>query len=206
MMYLYGYLGLGVVVAIIVFGLTHWREKDESAVLRGLLDSMNPGLHKLVLRILENLVISAIVGVVAVVGWPILIYFRLHAAILRKRLGLSQAERKFAVERGHLQERLTVAQVEAREMVVDPLGAVPNVPFGHLNSVWQCFLENLGGADELWSFSAIWEAGWGSREFRAGYVRIQGGQTSTYIQTVWRVLPKGSDGCGISKEPEPTTA
>ncbi|WVM93015.1 hypothetical protein ULG90_02285 [Halopseudomonas pachastrellae] len=47
---------------------------------------------------------------------------------------------EFAVTEDHLLESLTVAEIEARERVADPLGAVPDLPFGHLNTAWQEFL------------------------------------------------------------------
>ena len=53
------------------------------------------------------------------------------------------------MERAHLQERLTVMQIEAREVVADPLGAVSDLPFGHLNAAWKTFVEEVGADDEL---------------------------------------------------------
>lgn len=53
----------------------------------------------------------------------------------------------------HRQELLTQQEIEARETVWDPLCAVPNVPFGHLNDAWQRFIEQRSGNDELWSFT-----------------------------------------------------
>ena len=37
-----------------------------------------------------------------------------------------------------------VPQIEAREAVEDPLGAVPNLRFGHLNSALKTFIEGVG--------------------------------------------------------------
>lgn len=44
--------------------------------------------------------------------------------------------------------------VEAWERVDDPLGAVPRVPFGHLNSVWRSLKAAMQPGDELWSFAS----------------------------------------------------
>ena len=36
-----------------------------------------------------------------------------------------------------------VGQVEAREKVVDPMGAAPNLPFGYLSAAWTTFIEGV---------------------------------------------------------------
>jgi hypothetical protein len=97
-----------------------------------------------------------------------------------------QREREFAVEIGHLQEQLNVVQIETRELISDPLGAVPNVPFGHLHAAWMTFLEGVGADDELWTFTAPWQTTWGSNEIRTGYVRVRGGRPANHFLTMSR--------------------
>ena len=98
---------------------------------------------------------------------------------------LIEEERGFVVGHDQLQERLSVQEIEAREMVHDPLCAVPNLPFGHLNAVWCRYLEGLADGDELWSFTARWQHKWGKQEHREGYVLIQNGNPGDHILTVW---------------------
>jgi hypothetical protein len=45
-------------------------------------------------------------------------------------------EPQFAVQPGDLLELLSVEEIEQREQVFDPLGAVAELPFGHLNDAW----------------------------------------------------------------------
>ena len=79
---------------------------------------------------------------------------------------------KFEVAPEDLHEQLTVQEIGAREMVSDPLGAVPDLPFGHLNVVWRRFLDDCAETDELWSFSKLWR----KTEFRSGYARVRDGK------------------------------
>jgi hypothetical protein len=90
---------------------------------------------------------------------------------------------KFAVKADHLQKQWSLAQVEQAEMVVDPLRAVPALPFGHLNSVWEDFKQWVQGGDEIWSFSGTWKAQWGHEEVYEGYVIVLGGSTGGYVLT-----------------------
>lgn len=110
--------------------------------------------------------------------------------MLEKKDGTEiEEEREFAIEHQHLQERVTVQEVERREAVTDPLKAVPDLPFGHLNAAWQKFLNDSADGGELWSFSARWQMTWGRDELRAGYVVVRGGVPGAHFLTVWKDLP-----------------
>ena len=84
-----------------------------------------------------------------------------------------------------IKERLSIEDIEARERVIDPLGAVPELPFGHLHSAWKAFLEGISPDDALWSFSANWTR-WGRKELRDGYVIVRGDIIGAHFQTVWK--------------------
>ena len=99
-----------------------------------------------------------------------------------------RSDREFAVERIHLQERLTVQEIHQREIVVDPLNAVPALPFGHLYPRWLALRSGLSENSELWSFSANWEPPWGPNEIRCGYVVVNNGLPGSYILTVRKRL------------------
>jgi hypothetical protein len=87
--------------------------------------------------------------------------------------------------RDDLQEMLSIEVIETRERVIDPLGAVPVVPFGHLHSAWKAFLDGVGPDDAVWSFSANWTR-WGRKELRDGYVIVRGDIIGAHFQTVWK--------------------
>lgn len=208
MIYLYWYLGIGVAVLAVVFGAHQLTKKDEPVSLRDLLDAVNPDRKKLSYRILNNVVAPVLAAVAVVVVWPAALYMKGKEIFGKKSESALDEEREFAVERTHLQERLTIPQIEAREVVADPLGAVPDLPFGHLNAAWKTFVEGVGADDELWSFTALWQTEWGRKEIRTGYVVVRDGVPASHFLTMWKeiedepesdqgAIPPGADAaCG----------
>jgi len=103
-----------------------------------------------------------------------------------------EQKREFAVEPQNLEERLSVQDIETREMVTDPLNAAPELPFGHMNAGWKEFLAEHNTNDELWSFSAVWQSdwdlAWGFKKLRSGYVIVKDGTPGIYILTTLKDL------------------
>lgn len=130
-------------------------------------------------------VLAAVAGVVA---WPAALYMKGKEIFGKKSESALDEERQFAVGCSHLQECLTVLQIETREVVTDPLGAVPDLPFGHLNAAWKAFVEDVGADDELWSFTAPWQTKWGRKEIRTGYVVVRGGVPAFHFLTMWKKI------------------
>ncbi len=86
---------------------------------------------------------------------------------------------KFTAQPELLLEKLPLAEIEAREIVPDPAGAVPRLPFGHLHPAWCSFKEQIQGGDEVWFFrvtaqdaatSARWSQG------AEGYALLRDGE------------------------------
>ena len=188
MIYLYWYLGIGAAVLAVVSGAHRLTKKDEPESLHDLLDAVNPDRKKLSYRILNSVVAPVLAAVAVVVVWPAALYMKGKEIFGKKSVSALDEEREFAVERSHLQERLTVLQIEAREAVTDPLGAVPDLPFGHLNAAWKTFAEGVGADDELWSFTAPWQTTWGRREIRTGYVVVRGGVPAAHFLSMWKEI------------------
>jgi hypothetical protein len=68
------------------------------------------------------------------------------------------------------------------------LGAVSNLPFGHLNAAWKAFIEGVAADEELWSFTAPWQTTWGRKEIRTGYVVVRGGSPAKHFLTMWKEI------------------
>lgn len=201
MIYLYWYLGIGVAVLVVVFGAHRLTKKDEPDSLRDLLDAVNPDRKKLSYRILTNIVVPVLAAVAVVVVWPVAVYMKVKEIFRKKSEATPDEEREFAVERSHLQERLTVPQIEAREVVTDPLGAVPGLPFGHLNAAWKTFIGAAGVDDEVWSFTAPWQTTWGRKEVRAGYVIVRDGVPAVHMLTMWKEIEDDRESAQASDAP-----
>lgn len=60
---------------------------------------------------------------------------------------------RFKCQPRDLIERVDPGDVEAQSYVFDPLGRVPNLPFGHLHLGWINLLEQLQPEDQLWKFA-----------------------------------------------------
>ncbi len=133
MIYVYWYLGIGVAVLAVVYGAHQLTKEKESESLRELLEAVNPDRKKLSYRILNNLVAPVLAAILVVAVWPVAAYLKVKEMIKKKDCADVEEEREFAVERQHLLERLTVQEIEKREVVTDPLKAVPDLPFGHLH-------------------------------------------------------------------------
>lgn len=201
MIYLYWYLGIGVAVLAIVFGAHRLTKKDKPESPRNLLDAVNPDRKKLSYQVLNNVVVPVLAAVAVVVVWPAAVYMKGKEIFGKKSASALDDEREFAVERSHLQERLTVPQIEAREVVTDPLGAVPELPFGHLNAAWKTFIGTARVGDEVWSFMAQWQTRWGRKEVRAGYVIVRGGVPAAHMLTMWKEIEDDPESAQASDAP-----
>lgn len=193
MIYLYWYLGIGIAVLAVVYGAHRLTKEKESESLHELLEAANPDRRKLSYRILNNAVAPVLAAILVIAVWPVAVYMKAKEPFKRKGGAEVEEEREFAVERQHLQERLTVQEVEKREVVTDPLHAVPDLPFGHLHGAWKEFLNGHTEGGELWSFSARWQTAWGRKELRSGYVLVQNGSPGAHFLTVWKDLPDDAE-------------
>ena len=128
----------------------------------------------------------ALIVVVTTVLWPLFVPFMLYEKWSSWRNGKQQRseERIFAPTSADLLTRLSVAEIEAIEMILDPFGAAPQLPFGHLNKAWRSFLANLPSGAELWSYAVVWENRWRAQEQREGYVTVVSGEIGIFFETV----------------------
>ena len=186
MIYLSWWIAIGVVTLIVVLGSHLLTKKKESDSLRELLDAANPDRTKLSYRLLNNLVAPALGSVFIVIAWPVAIYLKAKELFPGRNSESGDTEREFAVEEKHLIERLSVEEIEQREIVEDPLKAVPALPFGHLHDAWARFVNELPEGAEVWSFSANWENHWGGRKLLGGYVAVNKGGPGSFLLIVKR--------------------
>lgn len=124
----------------------------------------------------------------AILGWPFLVYLFIKEHWYPDP---PYVEKVFAVEREHLGKVLAVEEIEAIEQVHDPLGAVPGLPFGHLNAAWGDFKAQVTDGNSVWSFAATWQGDWGGPELRDGYVIVEAdGRIGPFFMTKWIILDK----------------
>jgi len=78
----------------------------------------------------------------------------------------------FRVATEDLIEQVSIESVEAQSFIRDPLGAVPSLPFGHLNHAWETFKEKALPNNELWSFKGGWVDEFEETYSLEGYVLV----------------------------------
>jgi hypothetical protein len=185
------WLGIGVASLVVIFIVSRLPgQKTAKGVVapipqsaKDLLDTFHSSRGSLPRRILFNLFAPVLALFLAVAGWPYVIYVFLKGLFPRRKDPLAAKNHEFAVEPPHLQELLSIEVIEQREMVTDPLRAVPALPFGHLHGAWRDFLERQPEGSELWSFSAQWGTKLGKCELRKGYVVVHNGLPSLFMTT-----------------------
>lgn len=100
---------------------------------------------------------------------------------------LSDDEPGFKLSKADLLQKLDRVDIESNERVFDPLHAVPDQPFGHLNKVWLSYVDGLEPGCELWSFSGHWKTQYRDWQMQ-GYVALQGEKTGPFFLTSQRSM------------------
>lgn len=178
MIYFYWYLGVGTAVVTIMLAYARLARKDDDC------SATSPALIER--KSLERRFLNeAAILTTAVLFWPLVAL--LPVLDRHYRAESEDRNREFAVTRKDLQAALSIQEIEAREMVFDPLGAVPNVPFGHLNAEWVRFIEGVRTEDRLWSFSSHWTK-CGHKRLLQGYVIVRGEEIGDYCLTVMKYI------------------
>ncbi len=148
--WLYAYLGIGAVTALF-FLLLSYKERP-SKFVRDMRSAL--GYGKSLKEYLQDVLVYSIATIVILIGWPgFLIWTVIHK---RREMIESQKEDEpqFLCKHQYLIRKVDLIEAENENMVHDPLGLTPKVPFGHLNSAWAKFLVDFGFEDEneLWYF------------------------------------------------------
>ena len=97
----------------------------------------------------------------------------------------------FAVTAADLGRAFSRTEIEARHLIDDPMGAVPHVPFGHLNAVWLGFVDQLEGSETLYAFEARWKEYSRWTQLRSGYVAVKGDAIGPFCITEIIDVPNG---------------
>lgn len=200
MIYLYWYLGIGAVVLILMVAFHKLTKTKDGNSLNDDLADLRPDRKSLWFRLLNDVLGPALVGTLIAPFWPVLVFFKVKEFVFGEPDRGPIDEPEFAVARDDLQTQLSIQEIEQREIVFDPLGAAPNVPFGHLNTAWKKFCEGMEPLDSLWSFTSHWTSAWGSKDIRQGYVIVRGEEIGAHFITVWKDIEEDADPETVSGE------
>jgi hypothetical protein len=182
--YVLWYLGVGIVVLAALFINHNIIRKYEPTSFHDILAATDPDRQKLSYKILNNVAVPLL----GLCIWPLAIYLIIQDYFQIPRNELRDDPQLFSVKPADLTERLTINEIERRETYLDPLLAVPALPFGHLNQRWKDFTSSHSADDELWAFTANWETDWGGKELRKGYVSVRSGVPGAHFLSVRKNL------------------
>ena len=142
------YLGLGAITSLSMYFIYYEPKSQFSSAIDEVLNGKKSWHYKL----RESLVIPGTILLITVV-WPLALWMVIKDRLDKKKHKPKKSpEELFAVKTNFLIEKLSIGQVEAREIYQDPLQATPQLPFVHLNSAWEKFKLTITEGDELWSF------------------------------------------------------
>lgn len=186
MIYLIGYIAVGVVVLAVVYISHRLSQSPESKFKDDLMSSIRPESEQLGDKIITYFVAPVLAVIFILLVWPSVIYLKGKEIFFKKVDQQPDEPKEFSVSKDDLIQQISLEEIEFQERVEDPLSAVPDLPFGHLNKAWTLFLEKRDQEDVIWSFSAHWTSEWGRKELRAGYVLVKPDLIGPYFLTTWK--------------------
>lgn len=131
---------------------------------------------------LLNILVYAIAVICIALGWPLFGIWAIFQTHKEARLEIERNKPDFNCLPVHLITKVDPHDAEITSYVIDPLGTVPPLPFGHLNQGWVNFLaEMLEPDDEMWSFYIPKGGKCGKHRFTAssdirGYAKVRNGE------------------------------
>ena len=127
------------------------------------------------LRFGEKVVAPFLAAVFIIAVWPVALFLQLREILehLKTPPAKPLVFKEFSIARGDLGQQMTAPEIEERESVFDPLGAVPAIPFGYLNPGWLCFKAKVTPQDTIWTFSRQWMNRERQYEEHTGYVILR---------------------------------
>ena len=180
MIWLWSYLAVGVLVLACVLYVSR---KDRVSSSSSALLAAIRGPQSWKDAVIEKFVAPFLGGLFVSVGWPVALWMTLRSYRERKLEIHKKEEAAFKVKQGDLKRFTTMDEVEKSERIVDPLGAVPDLPFGHLHQVWKDFVCKRPLNAELWSFSCDWTNEWNWNHAREGYVWVVDSKPEIWMLT-----------------------
>lgn len=181
--YLIGYFALGATLFVAILTVNRLRQRNDVGGGSIARDGDNVGRTLRRWDLMDDVLVPVLGTAFVVAAWPVVAYWKVREWMPGKPLNGDAETRPFTVTRDHLVQAVTVDEIERMEKVFDPLGAVPDQPFGHLHGAWQRFKADLQPEDALWTFSADWTDDWGWQEHLTGYVIVTAEGTGPYFLT-----------------------
>ena len=193
MIYAYWYLGFGFLTLLFILTDKILHARKMTGTFRDPLK--RPKTHYSKEDFLDDVLLPLLTGTLALIFWPIAVMMGIYWLLTGKITLSTQIDatddKPFSVSKKDLIKKHTFEEVETCEIIHDPLGGVPKVPFGHLNKQWNQFKDSQPSNTELWSFEKQWKPKWKPDGIRFGYAALQDGRVMGFF--VKAIEPVGSD-------------
>jgi hypothetical protein len=168
----------GVSYAALHLAREYFNRPSESA--RDMLAAI--GKKKSIVDHLLNVLVQAIATFCIAFGWPLFGIWAIFQSRKEAKLEIERNKPDFDCLPEYLIAQVDPVDAEITSYVIDPLGTVPSLPFGHLNQGWGNFLADMtDDRDEMWSFYISKGRKCGKHRFAAtsdirGYARVRDGE------------------------------
>jgi hypothetical protein len=169
--YILGYLTIGLALTVASFARRAYVKRHPHSE-NGPLPELSPG--SAVSVVLFITLIWPIFGTYLIFGWW-------QDWRRSKSSSVASPPPEFSVKSSNLVDETSIAEIERTERVHDPLGAVPDLPFGHLSGAWERFVHELQPADRIWTFVADWAPDKGVKDRYSGYAVTRDGNVVSHF-------------------------
>jgi len=165
----------GVSYAAFHLAREYFNRPSESA--RGMLAAI--GKKKSIVDHLLNVLVYAIATFCIAFGWTLFGIWAIFQSRKEAALEIERNKPDFDCLPEYLITQVDPVDAEVASYVIDPLGSVPSLPFGHLNKGWGNLLADMtDDRDEMWSFYIPKGSKCGKHRFAAtsdirGYARVR---------------------------------
>jgi hypothetical protein len=149
-LWLYVYFGVGAATTLFFLGLTY--KERPSKFVKDMRSAL--GYGKTLKDHLQDGLVYSIASIVVVIGWPGLLVWASLKKLRERRERMKEEELTFICKPEHFIRKVSLIEAEQENIITDPLGLTPKLPFGHLNAAWAQFLGEFGFDEsaELWYF------------------------------------------------------
>lgn len=180
---LYWYVGIGLALGAVALPMALLRKRKDN-LADSLTDALYPERRTAWYRFRERVLLPLLILPLMGLAWPIILaVLGIDALQNRRHRGPAAAEEAPEVTAADLLESIEVDAAEAGAYITDPLGAVPQVPFGHLNAAWQAFLTKRQPDEALWRYQSHHARSWSGPELRRGYAWVRGQHIGAFFRT-----------------------
>jgi hypothetical protein len=149
-LWIYVYLGVGVATTLFFLGLTY--KERPSKFVKDMRSAL--GYGKTLKDYLQDGLIYSIASIAVVIGWPGFLVWAFLKKLRERRERMKEEGPTFICKPEYLIRKVSLIEAEQENIITDPLGLTPKLPFGHLNAAWAQFLGEFGFDEsaELWYF------------------------------------------------------